>query len=241
MIMNIQAANFAGSIPAHYDAGLGPHLFTDFAADLVKRAAATKPAHVLEIAAGTGIVTRLLRTALPNYTHLIASDLNAPMLEVARQKFGADDQVEFRPANAGALPFEDSVFDAVVCQFGVMFFPDKDEAYREVHRVLAPEGRYHFNVWDSWEFNPFARITHETVRSFFKQDAPDFYKVPYGYHRRDAIEAALAAAGFEDVVVQIAKTEKAIPKMRRFAEGLILGDPIVEQIRACGTHDLNAI
>jgi SAM-dependent methyltransferase len=101
MIMNIQAANFAGSIPAHYDAGLGPHLFTDFAADLVKRAAATKPAHVLEIAAGTGIVTRLLRTALPNYTHLIASDLNAPMLEVARQKFGADDQVEFRTANAG--------------------------------------------------------------------------------------------------------------------------------------------
>ena len=156
-----QAARFAGDIPANYDSGLGPHLFVDYAADLARRATAAKPGRVLELAAGTGIVTRMLRDALPDSTHLVASDLNPPMLEMARQKFSADEKVEFQPADATALPFADGAFDTLVCQFGVMFFPDKDKSYREAYRVLASGGRYHFNVWDSFEFNPFARIAHD--------------------------------------------------------------------------------
>jgi SAM-dependent methyltransferase len=239
--MSHLAAHFVGSIPANYDAGLGPHLFADYAADLVQRAAAAKLGNVLEIAAGTGIVTRLLRTALPNSTHLIASDLNAPMLEIARRKFGTDEQVEFQPADATALPFEDSAFDTLVCQFGVMFFPDKDKSYREAHRVLATGGSYHFNVWDSFEFNPFARIAHETIGRFFQQDAPAFYTVPFGYHRIDAIKASLTGAGFEDIRVHVLKLDKAIPKARRFAEGLIFGNPIIEEICTRGTADPDAI
>jgi ubiquinone/menaquinone biosynthesis C-methylase UbiE len=239
--MSIQAANFSGSIPANYDAGLGPHLFADYAADLVQRAAATRPASVLEVAAGTGIVTRLLRSALPDSTHLIASDLNVPMLEVARQKFGAEEQVEFQPADATALPFEDGAFNALVCQFGVMFFPDKDNAYREAYRVLTAGGHYYFNVWDSFEFNPFARITHETVAGFFKQDAPSFYTVPFGYHRIDAVKASLEAAGFEDISAHVLRLDKTIPKVRRFAEGLICGNPILEEIQARGTADPETI
>jgi SAM-dependent methyltransferase len=239
--MTMQSAHFAGSIPAFYDAGLGPHLFADYAADLAQRAAATRPASVLELAAGTGIVTRLLRSALPDSTHLIASDLNAPMLEIARQKFGAEEQVEFQPADATDLPFEPGGFDVLVCQFGVMFFPDKDRAYREAHRVLASGGRYYFNVWDSFEFNPFARITHEVVGSFFKQDAPSFYTVPFGYHRTDAVRASLGAAGFEDISAHVVKLDKAIPKARRFAEGLIRGNPVIEEIGNRGTVDPETI
>jgi SAM-dependent methyltransferase len=239
--MTIQAAHFAGSIPAFYDAGLGPHLFADYAADLTQRAAATKPANVLEIAAGTGIVTRLLRSALPDSTHLIASDLNVPMLEIARQKFGTEEQVEFQPADACDLPFEQGAFDALVCQFGVMFFPNKDQAYREAHRVLVSGGRYYFNVWDSFEFNPFARITHEIVGSFFKQDAPSFYTVPFGYHRIDAVRASLAAAGFEDISVHVVKFNKTIPNARRFAEGLIRGNPIIDEIYDRGAADPETI
>jgi ubiquinone/menaquinone biosynthesis C-methylase UbiE len=235
--MTIHSAQFAGSIPAFYDAGLGPQIFADYAADLAQRAAATKPANVLEIAAGTGIVTRLLRSALPESTHLIASDLNAPMLEIARQKFATDEQVEFQPADAIDLPFEQGAFDALVCQFGVMFFSDKNQAYREAHGVLVSGGRYYFNVWDSFEFNPFARITHEIVGSYFKQDAPSFYTVPFGYHRIDAVRTSLAAAGFEDISAQVFKLEKAIPNPRRFAEGLIRGTPIIKEIYDRGTAD----
>ena len=146
--MTSQAANFAGDIPAKYDSGLGPHLFLDYGADLARRVAAAKPGRVLEIAAGTGIVTRLLRDALPPSAHLVASDLNSPMLMVAREKFAETEQVEFRQADATALPFADDAFDAVVCQFGLMFFQEKTKAYSETFRVLAPGGRYYFNVWD---------------------------------------------------------------------------------------------
>jgi len=239
--MNVHAARFLGDIPAHYDAGLGPHLFADYAADLARRAAATAPARVLEIAAGTGIVTRLLRDFLRDTARLVASDLNPPMLEIARRKFTADDNVEFQLADATALPFPAGAFDAVVCQFGVMFFPDKDKSYREVHRVLAPGGRYHFNVWDSFEHNPFASITHETVRGFFGREAPTFYTVPFGYHRIDEIKASLTETGFADISAHVVKVDKAIPQARRFAEGLIFGNPIIEEIWARGTAHPDAI
>jgi len=232
-----QAAHFAGTIPENYDSGLGPHLFVDFAADVARRAAATKPGRVLETAAGTGIVTRMLRDALPGSARLVASDLNPPMLAVARRKFGAAEKIEFQQADATALPFDDGAFDTIVCQFGVMFFHDKDKGYREAYRVLGRGGRYHFNVWDSFDFNPFARISHETVGGFFNGDAPAFFTVPFGYHRIDEIKLSLLAAGFTELAVHVLKIDKTIATARQFAEGLILGNPIIEEIRVRGTTD----
>jgi SAM-dependent methyltransferase len=124
-------ASFVGNIPEHYDRGLGPLIFVDYAADIARRVAACSPARVLETAAGTGIVTRQLRDLVPTGMRLTATDLNPPMLEVARAKFRLGEQVDFRPADATALPFPDGSFDVVVCQFGVMFFPEKDKSYRE--------------------------------------------------------------------------------------------------------------
>jgi ubiquinone/menaquinone biosynthesis C-methylase UbiE len=241
LIMTDQASRFAGGIPARYDSGLGPYLFVDYAIDLAQRTAACKPSRVLELAAGTGIVTRLLRDALPSASELIASDLNPPMLEIARRKFAGGEKIEFRRADATALPFRDEEFDAVVCQFGVMFFPDKAKAYHEVHRVLTRGGTYHFNVWDSFAFNPFARITQDTVGRFFREDAPIFYTVPFGYHRIDDIKASLIEAGFNDIAAHVLSVDKTIAKARQFAEGLILGNPIVEEIQTRGTVDPEAI
>ena len=236
-----QAAHFAGTIPEYYDSGLGLHLFVDFAADLTRRAAATKPGRILETAAGTGIVTRMLRDALPGSARLLASDLNPPMLAVARRKFGAAEKVEFQQADATALPFDDGVFDTIVCQFGVMFFHDKDKAYREAYRVLGRGGRYHFNVWDLFDFNPFARISHDTVGDFFNGDAPAFFTIPFGYHRIDEIKSSLLAAGFTELAVHMLKIDKTATTARQFAEGLVLGNPIIEEIRSRGMTDLAPI
>ena len=232
-----QAAHFAGTIPENYDSGLGPHLFVDFAADVARRAAATKPGRVLETAAGTGIVTRMLRDALAGSARLVASDLNPPMLAVARRKFGTTEKIEFQQADATALPFDDGAFDTIVCQFGVMFFHDKDKGYREAYRVLGRGGRYHFNVWDSFDFNPFARISHETIGGFFNSDAPAFFTVPFGYHRIDEIKSSLLGAGFTELAVHVLKIDKTITTAGQFAEGLVLGNPIIEEIRSRGTTD----
>jgi SAM-dependent methyltransferase len=234
--MNTNAAGFIGSIPLHYDQGLGPMIFVDYADDVAQRVAACNPAWVLETAAGTGIVTRALRDRLPAGVRLTATDLHPPMLDVARAKFHPGEEVEFQSADAVALPFAEGRFDAVVCQFGVMFFPDKDKAYREVYRVLAPGGRYHFSVWDSHRYNPFGGITHEVARRFFPADPPQFQSVPFSYPF-EPIKDSLIAAGFADITAAVVRLEKEIPDPTVFARGLVYGSPLIDQVHARGGVD----
>ena len=232
-----RAANFTDSIPENYDRDLGPVIFADYAADIARRAAASGPVRVLETAAGTGIVTRRLRDLLPEGADLTATDLNPPMLNVARAKFRPGERVEFRPADATALPFPDGTFDAVVCQFGVMFFPDKDASYREACRVLAPGGRYVFNVWDSYRHNPFGQIAHETAQHFFPVDPPGFFLVPFSCHWIDPIKETLIKTGFGEISATVVRIEKTIPDMAAFARGLVYGNPLIQEIRDRGGVD----
>src|SRR6516162_5500563 len=139
--MSDEATRFGGGVPENYDRGLGPIFFADYADHTARLVAGYTPLRVLETGAGTGIVTRRLRDLLPATARLIATDLNPPMLEIARKKFRSDEPVEFRQADAMALPFADASFDAMVCQFSAQFFPDKEKSYREAYRVLAPGGR----------------------------------------------------------------------------------------------------
>lgn len=232
--MSAGAAAFTGNIPEEYDRGLGPMIFADYADEMARQVAALAPKRVLETAAGTGILTRRLRDLLPAAAHLTASDLNAPMLEIARAKFERDEKVGFQPADATNLPFPDGSFDVVVCQFGVMFFPEKDRSHREVRRVLAPGGRYFLSVWDSHRHNPYGRIAHETVSAFFPADPPRFYQVPFGSHAIDPHKEALIDAGFTDIKVQIVARQKNIGDAASFARGLIHGNPMIEEIRTRG-------
>jgi SAM-dependent methyltransferase len=232
--MSNDAASFVGGIPQHYDQGLGPMIFVDYATDIAQRVATGNPARVLETAAGTGIVTRKLRDVLPAGAHLTATDLNPPMLEIARAKFRAGEQVEFRPADATALPFADGSFDAVVCQFGVMFFPDKAKSCSEVFRVLAPGGRYLFSVWDSYRYNPFGRLAHQVAGSFFPFDPPQFYRVPFSCHQIDPIKESLIDAGFTGINAAVVSLDKEVPDVAGFARAAIYGNPLIDQIQTRG-------
>lgn len=228
-------ANFTGSVPEHYDRDLGPALFVGYAADLARRVAAHNPTQVLETAAGTGFVTRRLRDLLPAGTCLTATDINPPMLDMARTKFQPGEQVVFQPADASALPFPDGTFDVVACQFGVMFFPDKAQSYREAHRVLAPGGRYLFDVWDSHKHNPFGRIAHGLMQKLFPSDPPQFYRVPFGDHEIDPIKEALIETGFTDIAIAVVAREAEVASLAAFVHGLVYGNPLAEQIRARGS------
>lgn len=239
--MTSDIAGFTGDIPEHYEEGLGPMLFVGYADDIARRAAAYSPKRVLETAAGTGIVTQRLYDLLPQ-AEILATDLNTPMLERAAKKFKwGERRVAFRPADATALPFADKFCDAIVCQFGVMFYPDKDKSYREAHRVLAPGGRYLFNVWDSHAHNPFGRMAHEIACSFFPVDPPQFYKVPFGYCAIDPIKEALIAAGFDDLKIAVVKKEHKLTDAAARARGMILGNPLIDQIKARGGVDPDAV
>jgi SAM-dependent methyltransferase len=232
--MTTNAARFTGSIPQNYDRDLGPHFFAGYAADLARRVSALGPQSVLELAAGSGIVSRELRNTLAADCTLLASDLNGAMLEVAKAKFETDEQISFEEVDATDLRFDDASFDVVACQFGVMFFPDKDRSYAEVRRVLRPGGSYVFNVWGPWEDNRFAQIGHELIGSFFPDDPPGFYKVPFGYHDTVEIGNALERAGFTGVNVETVNLTAPVISPERLANGMIFGNPVNEEIVARG-------
>jgi SAM-dependent methyltransferase len=227
-------ASFIGSIPQFYDQSLGPLIFVDYAEEMARRVAEAKPMQVLETAAGTGIVTRRLRDRLHPGAALTATDLNPPMLEIAKAKFRGGEHVAFQPADALQLPFGDAAFDAVVCQFGIMFYPDRPKSFREVNRVLKPGGRYFFSVWDSHRNNPFGRIAHEVVGRFFPGNPPQFYNVPFSCAAIDPVKEWVLDAGFIDLAISIEQREKTIPDSASFARGAIFGNPVCEQIRERG-------
>jgi len=173
-----------------------PQLFQLDADDLVNRMKTNPPSHVLEVAAGTGVVTRAMAKALPASTHIIATDLNPGMIEQATSVDIAR-PVERRQADAMQLPFEDNAYDAVVCQFGVMFFPDKAKAFAEARRVLKPGGVFIFNAWDRIEENEFADVVTTALAAVFPADPPRFLaRTPHGYHDPRTIEADLVKGGF---------------------------------------------
>jgi SAM-dependent methyltransferase len=191
---------FSGSVPGLYETYMVPLIFEPYAADLAERLTARLATHaltnVLEVAAGTGVVTRRLASALPADVSIISTDLNQSMLEIAAA-MGTARAVEWRQADAMQLPFKDESFDAVVCQFGAMFFPDKSQAFAEAHRVLRRGGIFIFNTWDRIEENEFADTVTHALAEMFPHDPPRFMaRTPHGYYQRATIEQDLAAGGF---------------------------------------------
>ena len=232
--MSEAASKFTGSIPDYYDRGLGPVIFEPYAAATAEIMAAAPVGRLLETAAGTGVLTRALREKAPREAEIVATDLNAPMLEVAKAKFAADAKVTFQVADAQDLPFADGAFDALCCQFGVMFFPDKPRAYREARRVLKPAGRYLFSVWDAQSANPYTGVVMDELHKAFPVDPPRFFETPFGYFAIDPIREALHAAGFGRIAVEVLPISVKIASHRAFAEGAMLGAPLADQIRARG-------
>jgi ubiquinone/menaquinone biosynthesis C-methylase UbiE len=195
--MSNNDAVFNGSIPEIYDEYLVPMIFEEYADDLADRVVSAEPASVLELAAGSGLVTRAVAPRLAVNARYSVSDLNPGMLERANSVQPPDDRIEWRQADALDLPFDDDLFDVVACQFSVMFFPDKVAGYSEARRVLKPDGTFVFNVWDEIESNVFSDLVTQGAAEVFPDDPPMFLaRTPHGYHDVGQIRADLVAAGF---------------------------------------------
>jgi ubiquinone/menaquinone biosynthesis C-methylase UbiE len=224
---------FTGDIPGHYHAGLGPLLFEPFAEELAARARQLAPRRVLETACGTGIVTRRLTEALRDAAEVVATDLSADMLEVARRTASAAG--ELRPADMTALPFPDGSFDLVVCQFGLMFAPDRPAAAREARRVLAPGGTWLLSTWGPLEHNEVTHLAHRALAELFPDDPPRFYETPFSMADAEALARLLRDAGFASVEVEVVRRRGAASSARAAATGLVLGNPIAGELTARGS------
>jgi ubiquinone/menaquinone biosynthesis C-methylase UbiE len=229
---------FVGSVPELYDRINGPALFEPYARDLARRVP-DGARRILEVAAGTGRVTRHLAARLPADGELVATDLNQTMLDHARGAID-DPRIAWRTADAQALPVPDAEFDAVVCQLGLMFMPDKPRAVRELLRVLRPGGVALVNTWDTLAVNRATGIIHEVAVAACAADPPRFYETPHGMADRDALAALFRAAGFARVEVETVAVVGEFESARIAAHGLLRGSPIVGQLVARGL-DLDAL
>ncbi len=224
---------FGGTIPGFYDRHLGPLLFTQFAANMALRVAGLKPQAVLEVACGTGIVTKALARCLGRNAQIVATDLSPEMVEFARKAVN-EAQVEFRSADAMELPFTDESFDVVVCQFGMMLFPDKIAAAREAHRVLKHEGTFLFSVWGPPVSNPWSQL----LETAFEEALPDseypFMPAPFSLADPDILRDIAVSAGFESVTVEEVDFQSPEIPVRELATGFVHGTLISRHLKELG-------
>ena len=232
---------FAGSIPEVYDRFMVPLIFEPYARDLAGRLADVEPQDVLETAAGTGVLTRAIAAKLPAQARIVATDLNQPMLDHAAVREPTKGRVIWRQADALALPFEDQSFDAVACQFGAMFFPDKVKGYAQARRVLKPGGHFFFNVWDRIAENEFADVVTETLGTIFPNDPPRFMaRIPHGYHDVTKLREELTMAGFASISIETRSDISRAASPRDPAIGYCQGTPLRNEIEARDPAGLEA-
>lgn len=232
--MTTPAPVFNAHVASRYDTYLRSLFFEPYAADAAARLQIRARMRVLELACGTGIVTRQLLGALPGDATLVATDFSEQMLAIAQEQVSPDPRLAFQQADATALPFDDGSFDAAVCQFGLMFFPDKPKGLREMRRVLTPGGQLLLSTWDSLHHNPVARIADETVRRMFPGMSQSFFEMPHHMHDAGALEQMVHDAGFADVSVQVLDKRGHSTTTHDAATGVILGTPFAVQLAGLG-------
>jgi SAM-dependent methyltransferase len=225
-------AVFAGSVPQLYDTYLVPLIFEPYAIDVVDRLKPFAPSRILELACGSGVVTRALSAALGDKAEIVATDFNQPMLDRAAS-VGTQAKVDWRKADAMSIPFEDESFDAVVCQFGVMFFPDKPKAFAEAKRVLKGGGVYICSAWDKIEENEFANVVTIALESLFPNDPPRFLaRTPHGYNDPAIMEKELKLGGFKSFDIETIAQRSRADSPTVPALGYVQGTPLRDEITA---------
>jgi ubiquinone/menaquinone biosynthesis C-methylase UbiE len=221
--------SFVGTVPENYERYLGPLMFKPYAQDLACRLLVGDQAEVLELACGTGVLTRELLAMMEPGVHLVASDVSEPMLEVAQQQI-RDRRIEWHQADAAALPFDAGRFDAVICQLGIQYFADKVAAAREARRVLRRGGVFLFSTWSGPQTNPLAHLAQQTAAACFPDDTPTFYELPWSYGDTRQIESDLRAAGFRHVSIQPVALVGRAPSADYAAMGIVQGTPMANAI-----------
>jgi len=193
--------DFSGAIPKHYEEYLGPMFFEPYAIEVANRVDPSSVKLALELASGTGRVTRRLRQVLPRTAKLIASDISEDMLSVAKEKL-RDMDIDWQFIDAQELPFDDNSIDLVVCCFGYMLVPDKSKAFAEAYRVIRPGGMLMLTTWDTLESNGASYTYRKAAKKYLGDPLPESYNAPFSMNDMNLIRSLLEGAGFLKIVVE---------------------------------------
>lgn len=220
----------SGDTAAHYDQFFGPLYFEPYAIEVAKRIDPASVSIALEIAAGTGRVTRHIRERIPASAKLIASDISEDMLGEAKKKLSHLD-IEWQNIDAQQLPFSDDCIDLIVCCFGYMFVPDKPKAFAEAYRVLRPGGMFLFTTWDRLEQNAASYTSRSIAKEYLEEPLPGSYNLATSMSDETAIGQLLQDAGFSKKTIEKVKLFSVSPSAKEAANGLVEGGPFYKEIK----------
>ena len=214
------------SAPEAYERYMVPTLFVPWAHDLLSRVAPQSGERVVDVACGTGIVARLAATLVGETGYVVGVDLNQAMLDVAgTQTSSPAATLEWYEADVNAMPCDDAAFDVALCQQGFQFFPDKAAALREIHRVLAPGGRFVLSVWRPLSQNPYQRLLGDALEKHLGSEAATGWRAACGLGDAETLRTLLTEAGFEDVHISIAIVTMRNPSLATFIPGQLAASP----------------
>jgi ubiquinone/menaquinone biosynthesis C-methylase UbiE len=226
----VPSSDFSGDTATYYDQFLGPLFFEPYAIEVAKRIDPASISIALEIAAGTGRVTRHLRERIPASAKLIASDISEDMLIEAKKKLSHLD-IDWQNIDAQHLPFSDNSIDLVVCCFGYMFVPDKSKAFAEVYRVLKPGGLFLFTTWDKLENNAASCTSRTIAKEYLEEPLPESYNLATSMSDEVLIKPLLQDAGFSKISIEKVEHFSVSPTAKEATYGLVEGGLIYKEIK----------
>ena len=226
---------FTGNVPLNYETYLGPLFFEPYAQDLADRLPNNKYGKILELACGTGRVTKYLVQKLREDGTLVATDLNEAMLSIGREKV-ADPRIQWSRVDAHELPYDEESIELIVCQFGVMFFQDRPEAFKEAFRVLKSGETFLFNTWDHIRHNTLTEVTRKVMDQIFPNDpAPFLTKGPFSFFDKEQIHQLLADTGFRDITIDTVRITSTATSVQDCLNGIVDGTPIAAYLQERNT------
>lgn len=175
-----------------YDEFFVPALFRQWAGRIVGAAAIAAGERVLDVACGTGVLACAAAERAGSSGSVVGLDLNPEMLAVARRKAT---RIEWRDGRAESIPFPNESFDAVVSQFGLMFFEDRHTALREMYRVLRPRGRLAVALCDAIDHSQGYAVLAELLQRLFGASVADAFRAPFVLGDAERLHALCAEAG----------------------------------------------
>jgi ubiquinone/menaquinone biosynthesis C-methylase UbiE len=214
----------------NYDEFLGPMFFEPYAIEVATRIHPSSVALALEIAAGTGRVTRHIRKRIPASANLIASDISGDMLTVAKEKL-SDPEIDWQNIDAQQLPFSDNSIDLVVCSFGYMFVPDKPKAFAEAYRVLRPGGMFLFTTWDKLENNAASWIARSAAMKYFEGALPESYNLATSMNDEAIIRPLLEDARFSKISIEKVQKNSICTTAKEAAIVLVQSGAVFQEIK----------
>lgn len=222
--------SYSGTIPEYYDQYLDSLLLKPYAIKMAGEIEKLGPESILELSAGTGILTEALIDQMPVTTKMLVTDINPEMMDLAKSKLWSYQNISWQLADAMNLPYSDNTFDAVLSQFGVMFYQNRHQVYRKIKEILKPGGTFIFNTWGSIHDNSIIELTERVLKRVFPFDTPNFLHIPFGYHRYEQIIPDLSIAGFSTFTINTVKQTGYATSAVEAATGLLQGTPLCTEI-----------